>query len=305
MFLHQSIYNTVAGSLPGEGWNGVNNEEAFKAVISKYPEIMLFNGHSHWEMDSKSNIFEGTSELPIHAFNCASVSYLWTGFNTITGQNLDGSQGYYVEVYGGTTIVRGRDFITSEWISAAQYLVESDYECNEHNMESISLTYENGYMSNGKMVLKCQSCGFEATKETDPVFTFLGYSVKEDDVFAICVGYNINKELLAAYEKLNNTKIAYGVVASVYDNLVDKNAPVNADGTASEVTKGSSIVAHMPSTVRSVTLRITSSSWTDYESLKLILAGFIIEKGTVSYICSNSLTSAPSTVTYSQLKSAS
>lgn len=124
LFLHQSLYNTVAGSLPGEGWNGVETEDLLRAVLADYPEVMFFNGHSHWTLDSVSNMFDGTPELPCHIFNCGSVGYLWTGINVVGGENLDGSQGYLVKICGSTVYILGRDFCTGEWVPAAQYRVD-------------------------------------------------------------------------------------------------------------------------------------------------------------------------------------
>ena len=46
--------------------------------------------------------------------------------NVITGEHLDGSQGYLVKICGSTLYVLGRDFCTGEWVSAAQYRVELD-----------------------------------------------------------------------------------------------------------------------------------------------------------------------------------
>ena len=126
LFLHQSLYDTVSGSLPGERWHGVQNDQMLRDVLADHPEVMFFNGHSHWTMDSVSNMFEGTPELPCRIFNCASVGYLWTGINTVTGENLDGSQGYLVKICGSTLYVLGRDFCTGEWVSGAQYRVELD-----------------------------------------------------------------------------------------------------------------------------------------------------------------------------------
>lgn len=126
LFLHQSLYNTVSGSLPGERWHGVQNDQMLRDVLADYPEVMFFNGHSHWTMDSVSNMFEGTSELPCRIFNCASAGYLWSGINVVTGEHLDGSQGYLIKICGSTLYALGRDFCTGEWISAAQYRVELD-----------------------------------------------------------------------------------------------------------------------------------------------------------------------------------
>ncbi len=123
LFLHQSLSNTVSGSLPGEGWSGVDNEGMLRKVLKDYPEVMFFNGHSHWTMDSVGNMFEGDSKLPCRIFNCASVAYLWSGYNVVTGEHLNGSQGYMIKLYDGKLYVLGRDFARGEWIPAAQYCI--------------------------------------------------------------------------------------------------------------------------------------------------------------------------------------
>lgn len=123
LFLHQSLNNTVSGSLPGEGWSGVDNESVLRGVLKDYPEVMFFNGHSHWTMDSVGNMYEGNDQLPCRIFNCASVAYLWSGYNVVTGEHLDGSQGYMVRLYDGTLYVLGRDFARGEWIASAQYCI--------------------------------------------------------------------------------------------------------------------------------------------------------------------------------------
>lgn len=119
LFIHQSLYDTVAGSLPGQGWNGVVNDAEFRDILFRYPEVIMFNGHSHWTMDSESNIWHEHDRPFI--LNTAATAYLWTSYNIVTGENLDGSQGYYIYVYGGRVIVRGRDFASGKWIPAAQY----------------------------------------------------------------------------------------------------------------------------------------------------------------------------------------
>ena len=123
LFLHQSLSNTVSGSLPGEGWSGVDNENMLRNVLKNYPEVMFFNGHSHWTMDSQGNMFEGTDALPCRIFNCASVAYLWSGYNITAGEHLNGSQGYMVKLCDGKLYVLGRDFARGEWIPSAQYCI--------------------------------------------------------------------------------------------------------------------------------------------------------------------------------------
>lgn len=125
ILLHQSFYNTVAGSLPGEGWHGVINEQALANVLNDYKNIILFNGHSHWVLDSKSNMFPGSVHRPT-AFNTASVAYLWTGYNIVSGENEEGSEGYYVRTYDDKTIIMGRDFVNGVYNPSAIYVVEQN-----------------------------------------------------------------------------------------------------------------------------------------------------------------------------------
>jgi len=136
IFLHQSIYNTVAGSLQGQNWDGVGKEgvddEAdvrLRAILAKYPEAMLFSGHSHWELNSVSTMHERNDNM-CTAFNTASVGYLWSSYNDLhsTGDyyNADkgGSHGYYVRVYKDKVLVLGRDFEKGEWLPSAMFSVD-------------------------------------------------------------------------------------------------------------------------------------------------------------------------------------
>lgn len=275
VFLHQSIYNTVAGSLPGEGWDGVTNEDEFVAVIKKYPEVMLFNGHSHWEMDSKGNIFEGTEELPIHAFNCASVSYLWTAFNKTQGENLYGSQGYAVDIYDGKTVVRGRDFVNSKWISSAQYCIEFESSC-EHDYDKVAIKYEGGFDNSGKITLKCSICSLEKSEECEKMLTSIGYSVRSDDGngLGLSGGYMINQSLRALYETLNETKLDFGIIVLNPEYVTADSFMLGGIITSTERALQVSITETSISTVNVMIRGIDE----DTMDLDIIISAYIIEK---------------------------
>ena len=145
VFLHQPLYDTVAGGVPGQGWNGViagdanwaafqaggsvyrkvdgTYEGPLRAILAQYPEILMFGGHSHWIMQSHRNMSDATDSMP-NMFNTASVAYLWTDKNVTTGENEVGSQGYYVRVYDHYVELYGRDFVNGKWIPTAMYRVE-------------------------------------------------------------------------------------------------------------------------------------------------------------------------------------
>ncbi len=123
VFLHQSISNTVAGGLAGQGWSGVGTESALRAVLQKYPEVMFWNGHSHWVLNSYGTMYERDVNLPT-AFNTAAVAYLSTSYDRIGSEDVRGSEGYYVEIYEDKVLVRGRDFENNQWLPSAYFFVD-------------------------------------------------------------------------------------------------------------------------------------------------------------------------------------
>lgn len=123
VFLHQSFYSTVSGSLPGQGWHGVNNEHLLKNIMAKYGQIILLNGHSHWELNSESCMYSGDDETPT-ALNTAAVGYLWSSYNVIGGEFAEGSQGYYVRVYNDKVVFLGRDIENQKFIPSATFIIE-------------------------------------------------------------------------------------------------------------------------------------------------------------------------------------
>ena len=299
LFLHQSLYNTVAGSLPGEGWHGVTNDQELRAILAKYPEIMLFNGHSHWTMDSVSNMYGATEELPIHAFNCASVSYLWSGYNKVSGEHLDGSQGYIVEIYGNKIFVRGRDFSLCEWVASAQYLVQ--LKSCEHEYEITDIEYTNGYLASGTVTKECAKCGDTVEMDAPALIVYKGHSVAEYDTSSMVASYFVNYEWIEAYEAFVDTKIELGVVACASDNLVNKdNKPINSDGTTAKVTMGAVVSSKIDRAYSVVSVIMRTDNWEKYQDVDVIMCMYIIENGNVWYVSSNALTEAATTVTYNQ-----
>ncbi len=119
VFLHQPLYNTVSGTLPGQNWDGIYQDQELREIFKQYPQVIFITGHTHWELDSKSPMYAGNG-VDANMFNDASVGYLWKDDNT----GKEGSQGYYVEVYANKVLVRGRDFVNAKWIPNAQFIVD-------------------------------------------------------------------------------------------------------------------------------------------------------------------------------------
>lgn len=122
VFLHQGIRNTVAGCFEYQQWHGVIQEEELSAILKDYPEVMLFSGHSHWEMDAEHTMKERDANLPT-IFNTAAGAYLWNDECNETNVGLEGSQCYYFYGYDQGVIACGRDIANGKWIASSIYFI--------------------------------------------------------------------------------------------------------------------------------------------------------------------------------------
>lgn len=115
VILHQPIIDTVAGSLKNQEKVGIENGEKIREILKDYPNVVMFNGHSHYALYEEQNILFGQGKEANYV-NCGAVAYL-------RQNNEYGSNATYIEVYEDYILVRGRDIVTSKWISNAQYVI--------------------------------------------------------------------------------------------------------------------------------------------------------------------------------------
>ncbi len=126
LFLHEGIMNTVAGTFEYQGWHGVWQGEALREILSDHPEVVMFSGHSHWELESPVSFLPTDGKKASH-LNTASCAYLWDDNANKTNVGIEGSQGYYIYLYDNHIVFRGRNFSTGEWISSAQFVMDWDF----------------------------------------------------------------------------------------------------------------------------------------------------------------------------------
>ena len=123
VFLHQPLKDTVSGTLSSlnQSWDGLNDVEVsrLRNIFAKHPKASLFTGHTHWHLESERAALIGNGS-DANFFNTAAVGYLWQGSGA--GEEFDGSQGLFVEVYRDYVVVRGREFQFNQWITSAQFV---------------------------------------------------------------------------------------------------------------------------------------------------------------------------------------
>lgn len=106
VFLHQPLQGTVSGSLS----RGIVQHNELKQLLSQYPEVILFTGHTHWELQLTSTLIRDVFTM----VNSSSVSYPYDSNDQLIQGNR--SEGLVIVVYADRIHVRGRDFYNQAWI---------------------------------------------------------------------------------------------------------------------------------------------------------------------------------------------
>ncbi len=122
----------------GYSYNGhyntyTSDEKVFRWLLTKYDNVVWYNGHSHYEFSMQMfnenlNIFdyEGTTGTMIHVpsvTNPRTVGVNSTSYSSLYGE---ASQGVLQFVYDDYDIVNGIDFMGEEILSYACYIVYKD-----------------------------------------------------------------------------------------------------------------------------------------------------------------------------------
>ena len=138
--------------------------------------------------------------------------------------------------------------------------------------------YANGYEKSGVEISECDECGAHSEKTVKPLFKFSGYSVPEDGRGEIAIGYELNKEAIAAYEKVTGYKLSYGIFAALESigtkDIFDANSGAITSTVASDVV--------------GFDFRMTGIETAEYKALNMAMGAYVIaDNGTeqkVSYM---------------------
>ena len=109
-------------------WNG-NKSVSFENLLKHYRNVIFFHGHSHikFELQTKDNLANYDNKYGMHSIHIPSLAAPRTGNPDGSGlTNIDAeSQGYVVDVYEDGIRLRGRDFVTGEFLPIASYWLDT------------------------------------------------------------------------------------------------------------------------------------------------------------------------------------
>lgn len=151
VFFHQPIEDTVYGS----EWSAGLDDKRILRLLKKYPQVILFTGHSHYPLDNPKSIVRDV----ITMVNTSSVAYTYTPEKE---ENYTQSQGYLVNVYDDKVEIKAREFSNGTWIRSVTILLPKSttnqraepISYRNHQYNYLSLNYKTGWLqSNGKRYL--------------------------------------------------------------------------------------------------------------------------------------------------------
>lgn len=108
VFLHQPINSNA-----NNGWVGSDQSDSIKKNLAQYPEVILFNSHTHADLTDKSVVLN----QPYTKVHTGAVHYTIVQHAQDQGRTREPLiKGLYIEVYGNKVVVKGRDLKEKSWL---------------------------------------------------------------------------------------------------------------------------------------------------------------------------------------------
>ncbi|UJF32851.1 metallophosphoesterase family protein [Paenibacillus hexagrammi] len=107
VFLHQPLPGTLDGT---DRERGIVQHQELRALLDAHPNVILFSGHTHWNLESTQQV----KQLRFLAASSASIRQVWNGQNEPESRSL--SQSLVVDVYKDHVIINRREHSKRRWI---------------------------------------------------------------------------------------------------------------------------------------------------------------------------------------------
>lgn len=103
--------------------------EVFKSIVSHYPNVVWFHGHSHTCFDSQEDneIANYDNLFGCHSVHIPSLATPREYENSAYVGKTAESEGYVVDVYEKYIVLRGRDFANGKFLPIATYCIDTSF----------------------------------------------------------------------------------------------------------------------------------------------------------------------------------
>ena len=117
------------GGHPTVNMLGCTQGEVFKSIVSHYPNVIWFHGHSHTCFDSQedNDIANYDNLFGCHSVHIPSLATPREYENSAYIGKTAESEGYIVDVYEKYIVLRGRDFVAKKFLPLANYCINTSF----------------------------------------------------------------------------------------------------------------------------------------------------------------------------------
>ena len=152
-----------------------------------------------------------------------------------------------------------------------------------HNIQSLAI-YENGYLSKGYKRIGCTRCDDCITGELNPIFTALGYAVKENGGDGMLINYAVNNAAISEYEEITGKELTFGFFA-VLESKLGENKKIYENGSFAN---GVCNVDYSNKAFDIIEFKITGFKTEEQKSSKIAMGVYVfIEGEDASYLQGN------------------
>lgn len=170
-----------------------------------------------------------------------------------------------------------------------------------HNLEIISISYENGFSAYGVKVVKCLDCNTNETEIQAPaLFTCVGYAMSLNGSNSMAVGFETDRIAVTEYEEVMGVALEIGVVFAGYDNL-SGNQPLDENGDAITLEVGRVVKADLSEFKYGTYDFMITNIDDSIKDVKLVIAAYIYDGQSVEYIQENGAGNTVSGVSYNEV----
>ena len=230
----QTVINSVLALRTGK--NEVFLDNSYNMLNENNVMLAALSGLTleTWTVDSTNEIKNRPKYVSGYSSNklVATDTLLKTA---VTAPGCD-AQGYttYTCLCGATKVADYTDATGHTAENGICTECNAEIYCNDstHNLEIVSISYENGFDNVGIKIVKCLDCHAMETEATAPaLFVCRGYSVPEGDRIGVAVTFNVNLNAISEYENASECLVSFGGFAAAQSVIGDKEIFGN-DGKA-------------------------------------------------------------------------
>jgi hypothetical protein len=267
------------------------------------PETFMAN-----ETEIKSPIYDKQGTFTSYPSSMYSVCIYFTGDK----DQLDAliSKSSYDKFTNATLVEYDPNKSDEEYGALNTWTVVYNYnKCkafydNQHAVNEDKLTLDfDSYTEKFYEVCACENgCGLEAViNEYSPIFTFVGYSVKENDSSALCAGYTVNHDSMAVYKKYNaNVTLSYGIVASTPNE--DGSDLLKVENGKIEAFKTTTVIADIDKSYAGFDFVLRGFS-DETANTALVICSYVFDGSDFVYMTDACTDTVPDAITYNEISS--